>query len=105
MRKNTNGKMSGYIIAVSDDMVIIKFSENMSSYRNGQHIIVSIPYERKTALGRTVNIAEIVAHGEISDISNNVVTIQSKRANPIISKSALRDGCGRERVMFVETLN
>ena len=66
---------------------------------------MSIPYERKTALGKVVNVAEIVAHGNISAILDNDVVIQSKRANPIVSKPALRESYGKERVMLVETLD
>lgn len=105
MQKNTNMRVPGCIIAANDDMVTIEFSEDVSSYRNGQHIIVSIPYERKTALGPTINVAEIVAYGEISNIDNNVISIKSKRSNPIISKHVLLESQGKECVMIVEALS
>ena len=101
MKKNESRKVSGRIVVVSDDYVTVMVSENEPSYRSGQHIIVSIPYERKTALGKVVSVAEIVAKGEISDITDSVVTIQSRRASPLISQSALRDRFGKESIMFV----
>jgi hypothetical protein len=105
MKKNASIKTHGRIIASSDDLVTIKFSKDVSQYRNGQFVVVGIPYERKTACGNLVNVTEIVAHGEISAVSDDVVVIKSQRSNPVISETALRDNYGKDRLMTVDILH
>jgi hypothetical protein len=105
MKKNASIKMHGRIIATSDDLITIKFSKDVSSYRNGQFVVIGIPHERKTARGNVVNVAEIIAHGEISSVSDDVVAIKSKRSNPVISDTALRDNYGKDCLMIVDVLH
>lgn len=100
----TNNKLNGRIIAATDDMVTIRFSEDVSSYKDTMTIIVSIPCKRKTARGQVINVAEIIAYGKVSNISNNIMELRSNRNNPIISKSTLRDCHGTECVMMIEIL-
>lgn len=67
--------------------------------------MVSIPHERRTALGKVLKVSEVIAHGEITNIAKNAVTIHSRSASPIISKSALRENEGKERLIFVENVD
>ncbi len=99
-----NNKVNGCLIAATDDMVTIQFSEDVSSYKDAMTIIVSVPCKRKTARGQVINVAEIIAYGKVSNISNNVMEVQSNRNNPIISKSALRECRGKESIMMIDTL-
>lgn len=89
-------KVVGSIASVNDHRVVVEISESSKHYHKGQHIIVSIPGERKTALGKIRKVSEVVAHGKITNISGNLVTIQSKQSNPIISGSALRENEGKK---------
>ena len=98
-------KVMGSITSSNDHRVIVKITGDISPYRKGQRIIVSIPHERKTALGKVLKVSEVVAHGKITNISDNIVTIQSKRTNPIISASALHENEGKERLIFVEKVD
>lgn len=97
-----SSKVVGSITSSNDHRVIVKISGDITPYRKGQRIIVSIPNERKTALGKVLKVSEVVAHGKIINISGNIVTIQSKRTNPIISASALHENEGKESLIFVE---
>ena len=67
--------------------------------------MVSIPHERRTASGKDLKVSAIVAIGEIASISENTVVIHSKRTNPIISKSALRENKLKETPIFVERVD
>lgn len=104
-RKESSKTFSGYIASVNDHRVIIKLSDDTIPYQKGQRIRLSIPNERKTALGKVVKVSEVVAHGKITDISNKSVTIHSKQANPIISKSALHENQGKKGIIFVERVD
>lgn len=104
-QKQTSRKISGCIASVNDHRVVVNLTEDAISYQKGQRVILSIPSERKTALGRVVKVSEVVAHGKITDISNKSVTIHSKQANPIISKSALNENKGKKLDMFVEDVD
>ena len=103
--KKSSNKLKGYISASNDRSVTVKVSGDITPYRRGQRVVVGIPYEKKTALGNTFEVAEVVAHGEIVKISQNEVTIQSKRTNPIISKTALLENEGKEGFMVVENID
>jgi hypothetical protein len=105
MKKNASIKTHGRIIASSYELVTIKFSKDVSQYRNGQFVVVGIPYERKTARGNVVNVNEIIAYGEISAVSDDVVVIKSKQSSPVISEMALRDNYGKDRLMIVDILH
>lgn len=104
-QKTTSKKILGYITSISDYQVIVKLLDDTFPYRKGQRIILSIPNERKTALGKIVKVSEIVAHGRIADVSNEHVTIYSQQANPIISRSALRENQGKKGIIFVERVD
>lgn len=103
--KKSSNKIKGCISTSNDRSVTVKLSGDIAPYRKGQRVVVGIPYRRKTALGNSFEVAEVVAHGEIVKISQNEVTIQSKRTNPIISKTALLENEGKERVMVVENID
>jgi hypothetical protein len=105
MKTGTSIRARGRIIAFSDDIVTIKSKQCASLFKSGQSVVVGIPYERKTALGKVLNVAEIIAHGKVSAVSDDVVVIKSKRSNPIISKTSLRDNYGKDRVLIVDVLN
>ena len=100
----TSRRMLGRIASVNDHKVVLKLSGNVIPYREGQRIIVSIPNDKKTASGKVIKVGEVVAHGKITNISQNAVTIHSKLANPIISKSAIQENQGEERVILLETI-
>lgn len=95
-------KVSGCIDLVNDHRVTIHLFDDSVSYRKGQRVILSIPSDRKTASGKILRVSEVVAHGKITDVSNNSVTINSKQTNPIISKAALYAVKGKKIDMFVE---
>lgn len=100
----TSRRMLGRIVSVSEHKVILKLSGNIMPYREGQRVIVSIQNDKKTASGKVIKVGEVIAHGKITNISQNAVTINSKLANPIISRSALQENRGEERVVFLETI-
>lgn len=97
-------RMLGRIASVNEHKVILKLSGNVVPYREGQRVIVSIQNDKKTASGKVIKVGEVVAHGKITNISQNAVTIHSKLANPIISKSAIQENRGEERVILLETI-
>ena len=103
-QQKTSRKMLGRIASANEHKVVLKLSGNVIPYREGQRIVVSIQNDRKTASGKVVKVGEVVAHGKITNISQNTVTINSKLANPIISKSAVLENQGEERVILVETI-
>jgi hypothetical protein len=105
MKKSASIKTHGRIIATSDDMITIKFPKDVSPCRNGQFVVIGIPNERKTARGNIINVSEIIAHGEVSAVSDDVIVIKSNRSNPVISDTALRDNCGKDRLMIVDILH
>lgn len=102
--QRTSRKMLGRIASANEHKIVLKLAEDVVPYHEGQRIVVSVQNERKTALGKIIKVGEVVAHGKITDISKNAVTIHSKLANPIISKSAIQDNQGEERVILVETI-
>lgn len=104
-QKRTSRKVSGCIASVNDYRVVVYLSEEAAPYRKGQRIILSIPSERTTASGKVLRVSEILANGRITGVSNNSVTIQSKQANPIISRSALNENIGKKLEMFVENVD
>ena len=104
-QKQTNRKVFGQIASANDYKVVVNLSDEAIPYRKGQHIILSISSKRTTASGKVLRVSEVVAHGRITDISKNSVTIQSKQANPIISKSALTENKGKKLDMFVENVD
>ena len=104
-QKQTSWKISGHIASVNDYKVVVNLSGEAIPYRKGQRIVLSIPSERTTASGKVLKVSEVVAHGRITDISNESVTIQSRRANPIISRAALNESKGKKLDMFVEDVD
>lgn len=100
----TSRRMLGHIASANDHKVVLKVSGKINPYREGQRVIVSILNDKKTASGKVISVSEVVAHGKITNISQNTVTIHSKLANPIISKSAIQDNQGEEQVILVETI-
>ena len=70
--------MLGRVAFANDHKVVLKISEDVIPYREGQRIIVSVQNARKTASGRIIKVGEIIAYGKIADISRNTVTIHSK---------------------------
>ena len=104
-KKVASKKIKGHVTSATGDKVVLKISEGLVPCYEGQRVIVSIPYERKTALGKAVEVSKVVAYGEIVNVSQGVVTIQSKRSNPIISKYALGESKGKERIMLVENID
>jgi len=103
-KQKTSRKMLGRVAFANDHKVVLKISEDVIPYREGQRIIVSVQNARKTASGRIIKVGEIIAYGKIADISRNTVTIHSKIKNPIISQSALRENWTEEQVILVETI-
>ncbi len=59
----------------------------------------------KFLLGKVLKVSEVVAHGKLTNISDNLVTIQSKGTNLIISASALHENEGKEGLIFVEKVD
>lgn len=104
-RRKTSRKVKGTISSPSDQNVVVKINGGVAPYRKGQHLVVSIPQKRKTASGEMLKISEVVAHGRITDISQNTVTIDSKLSSPIISRSALNANLGKERLLIVDNLD
>lgn len=100
----TSRRLLGRIASVNEHKVVLKLSDDVVPYREGQRIIVSIQNDKKTASGKVVKVGEVVAHGKITNISHNAVTIHSKLANPIISKSAIQENRGEERLILLETI-
>lgn len=98
-------QMVGYISSSSNCGVVIKLDKDLSAYKPGQRISVSIQRERKAASGEILKVPEVVAHGKITDISDGSVTIQSSPDNPIISKHALSDNRGKKSLMLVREID
>ena len=104
-KKRISSNLKGCIVSANDNSVIVKVSGDTAPYQKGQRIMVSIPHKRRTALGKIIKVSEVIAHGEITNIAQNAVTIQSRITSPIISKSALREDKGKEQLMFVESVD
>ena len=104
-QKKSSRKILGCIASANDHKVIVTLSENAIPYRKGQRIMLSIPNERKTASGKVLKVSEVVAQGKITAVSKDTVTILSKQANPIISKSALHENQGKNSMIFVEDVD
>lgn len=103
-QQKTSKKLLGRVAFVNDHKVVLKISEGVIPYREGQRIIVSVENERKAASGKIIKVGEIIAYGKIADISQNAVTIRSRMKNPIISQSALRDNQAEEQIILVEAI-
>lgn len=101
----TSRRVFGRIASANDHKVILKLSGKINPYREGQRIIVSIPNNKKSASGKVINVSEVVAYGKITNISQDAITIHSKLANPIISKSAIYENLGEECVVLLETID
>lgn len=97
-------KLKGHIVSSNDHSVTVKLAEESIPFQKGQRLTVSIPSKRKTASGRVLNVSEVVAHGVITDVTKNTVTIHSRKTSPMISKSALKENEGKENLIIVEKI-
>lgn len=99
-KKESTVKMSGRILAVDDNQITIRFL-NTINYKKGQFITIGIPKQRVTALGKVVNIAEIIACGEIDSVTQDTMVINSKKNGPIISRLAIKENYQKKCTMMV----
>lgn len=80
--------VTGYVVSVDKDKVVISVDTRDRVYKKGQRIIATVRSTQKTALGRSTGILEVIAQGTIDDVSGKMITIRSKSNNPIISQKA-----------------
>ncbi len=87
--KKRNRYTKGRIESMNKDYVVISVDDG-TVYKKGERVRATVSTNIKTALGKSINVPEVIAHGFISDVSGKKVTIRSKSSNPIISKNALQ---------------
>lgn len=80
---------TGHIVSVDKDKVVISVETDNKIYKKGQLVRATVNETRKTALGRSAKVSEVIAQGTIAEVSDRIITIHSKSNNPIISQRAL----------------
>lgn len=81
---------TGQIVSVDKDKVVISVETDDKVYKKGQLVRATVSATRKTALGRSAKVSEVIAQGTIAEVSGRMITIHSKSSNPIISQKALK---------------
>lgn len=102
-RKESSVKMPGRIIDVNDTQITIRFIDT-TKYKKGQFVIVGIPKQRTTALGKTISISDIIACGEIANVDHDTIIINSAKSSPIIARLTIKDNCKKKCNMVVDRI-
>jgi hypothetical protein len=99
-KKESSVKMPGRIIDVNDTQITIRFLDT-TKYKKGQFVIVGIPKQRNTALGKTISVSDIIACGEITNVDQDTIVINSMRNGPIIARLTIKENYQKKCNMIV----
>ena len=103
--ENVSIKTYGCITVAADDSVTLKLYENVNTCCEGKHVSVGIPIKRETASGNTLNVLDIIAYGNISNVEQDVIKIQSNKNSSLIAKRTLSDCVGKVCELVITMLD
>lgn len=90
-KKRKHLVVPGRIVSTAGNRVVVECETDKTKYKKGQIVVATVSTEEKTSDGKLVMVSDVVAQGHIENVLGNVVTISTRKRNPIVSQRAMKD--------------
>ncbi|RKI99552.1 hypothetical protein [uncultured Parabacteroides sp.] len=86
--KKRNQSVPARIVSTNGNEVVVELDVDKTMCKRGQLAVATVSTKGRTLRGKSVVVSDVVAQGPIAAVSGRLITIRSRRNNPIVSQNA-----------------